>query len=230
MVKIHSFLFVVWHFLTGISWAMYSKRKLPGDDADPTRRLRKNLADLFLSNAVSGSRAHTLFDDADVSGCKHMKDLVKCGNKGIAKKNLSRDITKKLLKHKHWPKPYWCTIRIYNPKVQIKQWAKVCMLLPHEIIAALARKADLDVLLSQEGMAASTRAHLQAASQELNVDRLLGVSLWCDSVPCNFDRSQSVECTTIGFPELPGIHKNLRIPLIGFNKKLCPEAYDDMFL
>ena len=48
MVKIHSFLFVVWHFLTGISWAMYSKRKLPGDDADPTRRLRPNLADLFL--------------------------------------------------------------------------------------------------------------------------------------------------------------------------------------
>ena len=87
MVKIHSFLFVVWHFLTGISWAMYAKRKMPGDDGDPTRRLRKNLADLFLSNAVSGSRAHTLFDDADVSGCKHMKDLVKCGNKGIAKNN-----------------------------------------------------------------------------------------------------------------------------------------------
>ena len=86
MVKIHSFLFVVWHFLTGISWAMYAKRKMPGDDGDPTRRLRKNLADLFLSNAVSGSRAHTLFDDADVSGRKHMKDLVKCGNKGIAKK------------------------------------------------------------------------------------------------------------------------------------------------
>ena len=102
------------------------------------------------------------------------------------------------------------------------------MLLPHEIIAALARKADLDVLLSQEGMAASTRAHLQAASQELNVDRLLGVSLWCDSVPCNFDRSQSVECTTIGFPGLPGIHKNLRIPLIGFNKR-CVQRHMMIF-
>lgn len=229
-MKVHPFIVVVWHLLTGIAWAMYSKRKLPGDDADPSRRLRNNLADLFLSNDVSGSRAHSLFDDANVSGAKHMKDLVKAGNRGALAGNLSRDITRKLLKQRHWPKLYWCKIRVYNPKVQRVQWAKVCMLLPHEVIAVLARKGDLDILLSQEGMATSTKAHLQACCQQLAMDKLLGVSLWCDSVPCNFDRSQSVECTSIGFPGMPGTHKNLRIPVVGFNRKyLCQESYDDIF-
>ena len=49
-------------------------------------------------------------------------------------------------------------------------------------------------------------------------------------MPCNFDRSQSVEAATIGFPGMPGVLKNLRIPFIGLSKKFLRErTYDDIF-
>ena len=79
------------------------------------------------------------------------------------------------------------------------------------------QERDLATLLSQEGMAAVTKAHMQVVRQELGKAELFCLNLWCHSVPCNFDRSESVDAGTIGFPGLPGSHKNLRIPVVGLN-------------
>jgi len=63
---------------------MLSKRALPTEliNADPSKRLRINLADLFLSNDVSGSRAQSLFADGVLAGADHCRDLGKAGNFG----------------------------------------------------------------------------------------------------------------------------------------------------
>ena len=78
-------------------------------------------------------------------------------------------------------------------------------------------------------MAARTKAHMQAVRQERGKAELLGLNLWCDSVPCNFGRSQSVEAVTIGFLGLPGSHNNIRIPVVGLNKQfMTSESYEDI--
>ena len=60
------------------SWCMFSKRQLPVDlpTCSPSKRLRHNLVDLFLSNDVSGARADSLLRDAAAADSKHISDLV----------------------------------------------------------------------------------------------------------------------------------------------------------
>ena len=92
--------------MTVIGQAMYSKRARVSDDPDPTRRMRNNIADLFLSNDISANRAWEMFDDGIASGTRHMKDLQKAGKKGQLPKNLNRDLTKKMMKKNNWPPVY----------------------------------------------------------------------------------------------------------------------------
>ena len=58
---------------------MFSKRGRGYEETElsPSKRLRANLADLFLSNDISGSRALSLFQDADGAGAKGFKKLKK---------------------------------------------------------------------------------------------------------------------------------------------------------
>ena len=56
---------------------MYSKRAPPGDDVPPEKKFRINVADLFLGDDVSGSRACSLYDDAQSAGARHVQDLAK---------------------------------------------------------------------------------------------------------------------------------------------------------
>ena len=54
---------------------MFSKRGRGYEETElsPSKRLRANFADLFLSNDISGSRALSLFQDADGAGAKGFK-------------------------------------------------------------------------------------------------------------------------------------------------------------
>ena len=75
--------------MTRISHVTYSKLARVSDDPDPTRRMRNNIADLFLSNDISANRAWEMFDDGIASGTMHMKDIQKAGKKGRLPKNLN---------------------------------------------------------------------------------------------------------------------------------------------
>ncbi len=88
--------------------AMFSKRPLPDRDEDmpPCQRLRQNIADLFLSNDVSGARAQTVMSDVNACGVEGFDRLAKTGNNGKCKKNAPRDIRRVLLRGNHcWPSP-----------------------------------------------------------------------------------------------------------------------------
>ena len=63
---------------------MLSKRGLGFDPetVPAQKRFRLNLADLCLSNEVSGSRAQTLFQDALEAGAANVTDLAAVGVQG----------------------------------------------------------------------------------------------------------------------------------------------------
>jgi len=211
---------------------MLSKRAMPEGllDADPSKRLRINLADLLLSNDVSGVRAQTLFDDGVLAGAEHLEDLSKAGNKGKSKGNCARDLTRRLLRRNKWPGLYYARIRVWDKYTQLEKHVWLPMFLPHELLAAIVLNSDLGTLLSQEGMANDTRMHMVAAAAELGRPQLLGIGLWGDGVPCNWDRTQSLEVFTMNFPGLSGKWKDVRLPLAVINKKFVVKehTFDDI--
>ena len=105
-------------------------------------------------------------------------------------------------------------------------------LLPHEMVAAICKLSDVPSLLTQEGMDPGTRAHLTDAAVELRVppESLLGLGLWCDGVPCNYDRTESLEVFTLNFPGFGGATKNLRVPITCINRRWVQkeQTFDDI--
>ena len=69
---------------------MPSKREMEARDLPAThKRLRSNVADLFLTNQVSAARAQSLAEDAVLAGVSNMHDLARTGDKGVCKKHSS---------------------------------------------------------------------------------------------------------------------------------------------
>ena len=95
--------------------------------------------------------------------------------------------------------------RIIKPQVLGK---KISSLLIHEVVHAIAGFSTKDVLLRTEGMEPRTKDHLNAVKQELHIEELLGLSVWIDGCPHDWDRSQSLEVASINFPGLTGKWKN----------------------
>ena len=100
------------------------------------------------------------------------------------------------------------------------------MLLPHELLLALSKRSNLATLSSTTGMCQTTAAHMARVSQQMNCSNLIGWSLWGDGVPCNWDKSQTLEVFSFGLPGLPDQYKNLRIPLTAINKDHCTAAHE----
>lgn len=178
---------------------MLSKRPRLAEP-EPKRRLRANLADLFLSGAVSADRYQEIINDADLAGAAHLQDLVH-----PVGKNTSRQVRRNLLKQsKHeWPDIYTAMIRTYCPQEQALVFSKVAFLLPHEVLHKMAQRADSAVLHSQEDLSPPTKEHLQQTKADLGLDKAVAIGLWADGMPFNNDRSQSVEAVSW---YLPGRH------------------------
>ena len=61
---------------------MLSKRGSSNDTAATSGAKQLNIADLFLSNEVSGARAAALFEDAGAAGAADVQDLRNWGGGG----------------------------------------------------------------------------------------------------------------------------------------------------
>ena len=215
---------------------MYSKRgsytETIGGEIPAAKRLRMNLADLFLTNQISGQRAQTIFEDGAEAGAQHMADLAKAGGHGRHANHIHRDLLRRLLKRNQWPPLYWADVRLWNPAKQREETHRLPMLLPHEILRAFAgRSATTEGLLSQECMASGTKEHIRRVCAELGVDCLIGCAIWADGVPFNFDRSQSMDVVSFLLPGLGGKHEHLRVPLFCINHKHCltHKTWDDFY-
>jgi hypothetical protein len=211
---------------------MLSKRGLGYDPTDRanTKRLRANVSDLLLSNEVSATRARSVFEDAQLAGAAHVADLASTGNHGRCKGNIARDVLAKLLKRNQWPKPYYAKIRVFDRKTQATITAWLPILLPHELLHCLSEHANREVLHGIEELEGGSLEHFLKAKQQLGGGDFVPVALWGDGVPCNYDRTESLEAFTLSLPGLKGPNRLLRIPLACLTKKFVikEETFDDI--
>ena len=210
-----------------VAWQMLSKLSRPynADEFPQAKSLRANLVDLFASNVVSGHRAQELFADAHAAGAANIGALSRRSHK----KHACRDLSRKLLKLSAWPDLYMAKIRVWNTKVAKEEESCMAFLLPHELLARIAKFSTRQVLMSTSSLDPKSLTHLQNC-QARSGQALLACGLWGDGVPCNWDRTDSLELFTLNLPGLPAPWSNIRIPLCALSKKhiSSKNTYDDL--
>ena len=222
-------LFVIVHLLASAR-SMYQKRTIGAsyENAPKEKKLRENVSSLFCQNDVSGQRAATLFTDAYHADRRHVEDLKDI----VSNNNTARSLLRKLSKNNRrgWPPLYMARIRVYDRKTQkiVRAWCP--MLLPHELFFEMQRRSRVAALTTTAGMAADTKTHWQSCADQLPLP-CVGCGIWCDGVPCNWDRSQSLECCSLYFPGFEGSFANLRLPLFVLPKRFLAKesSYEDAF-
>jgi hypothetical protein len=200
--------------------AMFSKKKRSYEPSElpPSKRLRANLQDAFASNQLSGQRTQEIINDINA-----------CGVQGVAptrtlNSHTARNLKRGFLKRSLWPQQYKARIRVLHKITKQEDYQECAFLLPHEILQALLQVGDHSTLASRTGMDPKTLEHLEKSSADHADGRsFLGVGLWSDGIPVNWDRTESVECVTMSLPGLTGKYKNLRIPLVAVSRKQVSE-------
>jgi hypothetical protein len=135
------------------------------------------------------------------------------------------------LRGKSWPDLYDAPVRVYCTEGQCTKTVLLPFLLPHELVYCFAKKAvDPNNLYSTAGLAQCTMAHLARAKAELNEEHLVPLGLWADGVPCNWDRSESIDTWAINWPGQLAELGSMRIVVTALMKKfvLKGETHDDI--
>ena len=208
---------------------MESKKKLPYDpkEVSKEKRFRANLSDAFLSGDISGQRAHSLFADAEDAGASNVDDLAGNHQPGM---NSARDLMRKLLKEHQWPHLYWASIPVWSEKEQQEKEELLPFLLPHEILHQFSQFSDISQFRNFDSLPTEDMEVLQRGADILQTEaeQLLPLGMWMDGVPCNWDRSHSLNVLTLNFPCLQGSKKNIRIPLFGLKQHFVVKHMDAM--
>ena len=130
----------------------------------------------------------------------------------IPTRNSRRDLRRKLQSGSTWPSLYITDVRCWDAKEACETRQPLAFLLPHEIIGAIAKHADFDELMSTVAMDPQSKKHLQKCQVEAGCE-VLGVGIWGDAIPCQWDRDESVECVSMNFPGLGEEWKDVRVPI-----------------
>ena len=182
------------------------------EDVHPSKRFRNNVADLFLGGSLAAGASHSLYVDAKAAGAQHVGDLAKAGHPN----NRARDLLRRLLKKSKWPALYWAEVDTMDAATGQTIKISLPFLLPHELVFTLAKHAsDNTALFHQSNLGKDATQHLDNICRRLSCEptKCLALSMWGDGVPFNWDRSQSLDCWTMGLPGLSGEEANLRFPL-----------------
>ena len=123
---------------------------------------------------------------------------------------------------------YLAHIRTWDNRTQKVVWEQVPLQLIHEVVAVLLKYGFSDKLMSKDNLDPLTLNHLLHCEHEAGC-KLLGIGIWGDGAPTQWDRSESIDVISLS---LPGIkeHHTLRIPLIVLpHSKVCSETWQDVF-
>jgi len=183
--------------------------------------------DLLASNVISATRAQELFNDASAAGDTNCNSLRSLGN---ITKNVARDLRRKLLKGNMWPKLYVANIRVLNTKEKIEEVQKMSFLLPHEVLGVMQKIGKDELLFDRSSYDPMTLQHLRHCEAQAK-SKLVGIGLWGDGAPCNWDRTETMEVLSWNLAGAGGVWKKLRIPITGLSKKhvASSSTYDDLF-
>ena len=201
-----------------------TKRPYEPEDLAPRNRLLANVTDLIATNLLSTQRTCELARDFHAVDSSSLPSLARPD----AKKNIARNVRRRLAKHSCWMPVYWAQVRVKVVKTQKTRLEWIAINLPHEIAHVLKKLSIRDALLQTEGLDPLTRKHLEECEVETGA-KLLALGIWADGTPCNWDRSETVETMSLSLPGLLGADKNLRIPITAISKKhVCGETWHDI--
>lgn len=199
---------------------MLSKNKRPYDASSlgAEQRLLANVRDLFASNTVSAERSQELINDvADVAPLRAFRKLKK-----TSKGNVARALKTKFMKGCLWPESYKALVRVKCLKTGKEEQQKCSFLLPHEVLAALAKVSHPEVFMNRSGLDPKSLGHLEKCERAAG-QQLLALGLWGDGVPVNWDRTESVETFSLNLPGQIGAFKPLRLPITALSRKQVTE-------
>jgi hypothetical protein len=148
----------------------------------------------------------------------------------VSHKHSSRDLLNRMQKDSKWPPLYYGKVRVWDIKTNEKTTVDLPFFLPHELIHSIVHNDSTVDLLAEAGLCAGAKQHLEFIKGQLGAEHCLALGLWGDGVPCNWDRSESLECVTLSFPGLVGEKEHMRVPLTCIKKKFCikNETFDDI--
>ena len=135
----------------------------------------------------------------------------------VGEKNAARGLKRKMLNGSHSPDFYYADIELHDPKLEENREVSLPFLLPNEIAGKLFEFGDPTWILSRQVLQEDAEL-IEKFSSSCQPARdpatVLPLGLWNDGVPCNWDRSQSLEVIALSFPSIPG----LRVPLFCLKK------------
>ena len=204
---------------------MLHKNKRPYDPEElpASRRLRMNVQELLSRNELPATRVGELVNDINRVAPTELRDL-----EGPCGKNTARKLRGKFLKKSTWMPDYVAPLRTWDTRSHRIVEDKVPIQLLHEVVAVLLKYGFRDELLSKENMDPASLAHLLHCESEAQCG-LLGLGLWGDGAPTQWDRSESIDVISVS---LPGSlkYKTLRIPLVVLpHSRVCSETWEDLF-
>jgi hypothetical protein len=210
--------------------AMFTKRPLPDlRNLSPSKRLKANLENLFLTAEVSADRAGSIFRDAAALAPQEFGRLAKASS---SKAHVARNLLRVLTKAKRgWPSLYIANIVVWDRRNFCEKTVPCPFLLPHELIHALLIWTPKETLCSVTGLAPRTLRHLQECKDCLKSELVVPIAIWGDGVPCNWDRTQSIETFAMSLPGLDAKGRTFRMPLMGLSKKYIASkaTYNSIF-
>ena len=204
---------------------MQSKNKRPYDPESlpASQRLRQNLGDLLSRNELSASRVGEIVNDVHRVAPTELRDL-----HGPLGRNTAKRLRRKFLKKSTWMPDYVAEIHTFDPKSQKVVLEKVPTQLAHEVVAVLLQHGFRDKLLARDRFDPLTLEHLLHCESQAGCD-LLGLGLWGDGAPTQWDRSESIDVLSLS---LPGLLEDcgLRIPLVALpHSRVCAQTWRDIF-
>jgi hypothetical protein len=199
----------------------------------PTQRLQANVDALASANLISASRAEALLADAEAAGVRGLKRCLPAPglkNTGKFSRNTARGWQRRKLKDSQWQQHYYFQCRLWDPKKNEIRSEEICIDLIHEIIDTMANLGQEAVLLATPCLDKIGEEQLAEMKTKLGVEKLLGLGLHGDGIPCNYDRTESVFAISISLPGIGGKWQNMRIPIAVLPKsRICAETMYDIF-
>ena len=174
---------------------MYPKRKADFSEVPEDKRLRADLADLFLSNQVAATRAGGLFKNAMASHATNVEDLAAAWQGGC-----SRAITG--LRHTFCLVLDWT---LTHKRSRLSRSLSGC----HMKCFLCWSKGIFD--FHQLDSVDMHRMHSCCSALGATPETVCAIGLWGDGVPYNSDRTKSIEVLSLNI--LSSSHKDLRIPI-----------------
>ena len=209
---------------------MLSKRARPYDpDSLPKRaRLRRNLEDIFASGQLSAARLTEVCNDINRVDPLSFADVARVPEQSRRGGDMCRWWKRKLQKKMKWMPHYWAQVRVLDVKTNEETLEWMAFHLPHEIVQVLEDSGSVEKLLETDGMDPPSLVHLDECEHEAGC-ALLGLGLWGDGCPCNWDRTESLCVLSLNLPGQTGPNARIRIPITCFgDKQKGPNTWHDI--